>query len=108
VRRAGRGTRSAIGARPWVAALFLLPALVLLGALVAYPIGWSLVRSLFGADGFARFVGLGNYATVFTDHQTLTALKNNAIWVGVAPTLATGLGLIFAVLTERVRWGTAF
>ena len=37
-----------------------------------------------------------------------TALRNNAIWVVVAPTLATGLGLVFAVLTERVRWETAF
>ena len=26
----------------------------------------------------------------------------------VAPTVATALGLIFAVLTERIRWGTAF
>ncbi|MEU1625596.1 sugar ABC transporter permease [Streptomyces sp. NPDC020096] len=97
-----------IGARHWAAACFLLPALVVLGALVAYPIGWTVVRSLFGADGFARFVGMGNYVNVFTDHQTLTALENNAIWVVVAPTLATALGLIFAVLTERIRWGTAF
>lgn len=90
-----------------VALLFLLPALVLLGALVMYPIGYSLVRSLFGADG-SGFVGLENYAEVFTDERTLTALKNNAIWVAVAPTVATALGLIFAVLTERVSWGTAF
>ncbi len=108
VRRAGHGMRSMLGSRPWTAAFFLLPALVLLGALVAYPIGWSVVRSLFGADGFARFVGLRNYVSVFTDHQTLTALKNNAVWVVVAPTLTTALGLVFAVLTERVRWGTAF
>lgn len=35
-------------------------------------------------------------------------MKNNAIWVVFAPTVATALGLIFAVLTERIRWGTAF
>jgi alpha-glucoside transport system permease protein len=28
--------------------------------------------------------------------------------VVVAPTVATALGLVFAVLTERIRWGTAF
>jgi len=105
---ARRSARSVMGAHPWVAGCFLLPALVLLGALVAYPIGWSLVRSLYTADGFARFVGLRNYGTILTDHQTLTALKNNAVWVVVAPTVATGLGLIFAVLTEKIRWGTAF
>ena len=45
-----------MGTRPWVAALFLLPALVLLGALVAYPIGYTVYRSLFDADG-TTFVG---------------------------------------------------
>ncbi|MFF2508448.1 carbohydrate ABC transporter permease [Streptomyces sp. NPDC058067] len=99
--------KSVIGTRPWVAALFLLPAIVLLGALVVYPIGYSVWRSLYDAGG-SDFVGLGNYADIFRDHQTLIAVRNTAIWVAVAPALCTGLGLIFAVLTERVRWGTAF
>lgn len=99
--------RSIMGTRPWVAALFLLPALVLLGALVAYPIGFTVYRSLFDADG-SGFVGLKNFGTVFSDHGILTAVRNNAIWVVVAPTVATALGLVFAVLTERVSWGTAF
>ncbi|HEY3479129.1 MAG TPA: sugar ABC transporter permease, partial [Streptomyces sp.] len=96
-----------IGTRPWVAALFLLPALVLLGALVAYPIVYTIKRSLYDADDSA-FVGLKNFGTVFSDHGILTAVRNNAIWVVVAPTVATALGLVFAVLTERVSWGTAF
>ena len=104
-RTAGPGRRrSVIGTRPWVAALFLLPALVLLGALVAYPIGYTIKRSLYDADDSA-FVGLKNYGTVFTDHGILTAVRNNAIWVVVAPTVATALGLVFAVLTERVQLG---
>ena len=37
------------GTRRAVAALFLLPALVLLGALVVYPIGYSVCRSFFDA-----------------------------------------------------------
>ncbi|MFC4470775.1 carbohydrate ABC transporter permease [Streptomyces xiangluensis] len=99
--------KSVMGTRPWVAGLFLLPALVLLGALVVYPIGYSVWRSLYDADG-SGFVGLQNYADIFTDDATFTAVKNTAIWVAVAPALVTGLGLIFAVLTERVRWATAF
>ncbi|WP_050399258.1 carbohydrate ABC transporter permease [Streptomyces stelliscabiei] len=87
--------------------LFLLPALVLLGALVVYPIGYSVWRSLFDADG-SGFVGLDNYAEIFSDDSTLVAVRNTAIWVAVAPALVTALGLIFAVLTERIRWGTAF
>ncbi|GGK83575.1 carbohydrate ABC transporter permease [Streptomyces flaveus] len=103
-----RRRRRTLRGRSWIAVFFLLPALVLLGALVVYPIVWSVVRSLFGPDGFTHFVGLSNYTDVFTDHQTLVAIKNNAIWVVVAPVAATGLGLIFAVLTDRIRWGTAF
>src|SRR3954453_16721665 len=93
--------------RWWVALLFLLPALVLLGALVVYPIGYSIWRSLYDADG-SGFVGLDNYVDIFTTDSTLTAVRNTAIWVAVAPAVVTALGLIFAVLTERVRWGTAF
>ncbi|MFD0511780.1 sugar ABC transporter permease [Streptomyces sp. NBC_01474] len=96
-----------IGTRPWVAALFLLPALVLLGALVVYPIGYSVWRSLYDSGG-SHFVGVDNYVDIFRDDQTLIAVRNTAIWVAVAPALCTALGLIFAVLTERVRWGTAF
>ncbi|GHJ36454.1 ABC transporter permease [Streptomyces sp. TS71-3] len=95
------------GTRLSVAVLFLLPALVLLGALVVYPIGYSLVRSFLGQSG-TSFVWFDNYKELFTDDGILTAIKNTAIWVAVAPLVATALGLVFAVLTERVRWGTAF
>ncbi|MDQ0991212.1 carbohydrate ABC transporter permease [Streptomyces sp. V3I7] len=99
--------RSVTGTRRTVVALFLLPSLVLLGALVVYPIGYSVVRSFYDASG-DRFAGAGNYTTLFTDDGIRTALKNNIVWVVFAPTVSTALGLVFAVLTERVRWGTAF
>lgn len=104
---APRPRKSVTGTRKTVAALFLLPALVLLGALVVYPIGYSLVRSFSNQSGDG-FAGFDNYKALFTDDGIRTALKNNIIWVVFAPTVATALGLIFAVLTERVRWGTAF
>ncbi|WP_026252148.1 carbohydrate ABC transporter permease [Streptomyces sp. PsTaAH-124] len=95
------------GTRRTVAVLFLLPALVLLGALVVYPIGYSLVRSFYDSSGDS-FAGFDNYKALFTDDGIRTALKNNIIWLVAAPAVATALGLVFAVLTERVRWGTAF
>ncbi|MER6122013.1 sugar ABC transporter permease [Streptomyces sp. NPDC001795] len=99
--------KSVTGTRKAVAALFLLPALVLLGALVVYPIGYSLIRSFLNQPGDS-FAGFDNYKALFTDDGIRTALKNNIIWVVFAPTVSTALGLVFAVLTERVRWGTAF
>ncbi|WP_208754200.1 carbohydrate ABC transporter permease [Streptomyces bauhiniae] len=104
---APKSRRSVTGTRKVVAALFLLPALVLLGALVLYPIGYSVVRSLYDSSG-DQFAGFDNYQALFTDDGIRTALKNNVIWVVFAPTVSTALGLVFAVLTERVRWGTAF
>jgi alpha-glucoside transport system permease protein len=95
------------GTRKIVATAFLLPALVLLGALVLYPIGYSVYRSFFDQSG-TGFAGVDNYKALFTDDTIRTAVKNNAIWVVFAPTISTALGLIFAVLTERIRWGTAF
>lgn len=90
-----------------VAGLFLGPALIFLGALVVYPIFFTVIRSTYDRVG-DTFVGLENYQNMFSRPSTLTAIKNNAIWVLVAPIVATTLGLIFAVLTERVKWGTAF
>ncbi|WP_431783099.1 carbohydrate ABC transporter permease [Streptomyces chumphonensis] len=90
-----------------IACLFVLPALLLLGALVVYPVIFSVGRSLFDASG-TEFVGVGNYTEMFRDPATLTAIRNSTLWVVVAPALLTGLGLVLAVLTEKIRWATAF
>ena len=101
----------ALGQARWLAVIFLGPALVLLAAIVFYPLIYSLVRSLFddgpaGATG--SFVGFGNYVNVFTTSESLRAFVNNLAWVVVVPTIVTILGLIFAVLSERIRWATVF
>ncbi|MET0801134.1 MAG: ABC transporter permease subunit [Actinomycetota bacterium] len=93
--------------RSWAPLLFLAPALVLLGAIVVYPIFFSVGRSLFDASG-GRFVGLDNYQEMFSAESTRTAIKNNLIWVVFAPSIVTAVGLVFAVLTERIKWSTAF
>ena len=90
-------------------AIFLGPALFLLGVWMVYPAVYTIVRSFFGEHGFiGTWVGIDNYKTLFTTSTLLTAIKNNAIWVAVVPALVTAIGLIFAVLTERVRWAVAF
>ncbi|MGW7331125.1 ABC transporter permease subunit [Streptomyces sp. NPDC054840] len=101
------GRRRAQRRKRRLAVVFVLPALLLLGALVVYPVLFSFGRSLFDADG-DRFVGAANYAAIVQDQATLKAIRNSALWVVVAPTLLTGLGLMLAVLTEKVRWATAF
>jgi alpha-glucoside transport system permease protein len=91
-----------------VTGMFLAPAFVLLGVWIVYPAVYTIVRSFFGASGFDDFAGIDNYKALFTTSSITTAIKNNAIWVAVVPAFITALGLIFAVLTERIRWAVAF
>lgn len=86
---------------------FLAPALIVLGALVIYPIIYTLIRSFYDSGG-STFVGFDNYIAMFTNESTYTAIRNNVMWVIIAPAACTFLGLIFAVLMEKLRWKTAF
>jgi alpha-glucoside transport system permease protein len=92
--------------RRTLALVFLAPAAVMLVVLVCYPIVYTVWLSVHSSDG-ARFVGLDNYLRMFTAPETRRAIGNNIVWVLVAPAIVTTLGLIFAVLTERVRRSTA-
>lgn len=86
---------------------FLTPAVLLLIGFLVYPIIYSFIRSLYDKAG-GSFVGLSNYHDMFTDPGTFKALRNNIVWVVVAPTIVTIFGLFFAILTERIKWSTAF
>jgi alpha-glucoside transport system permease protein len=86
---------------------FLVPALFFLGLWIVYPTVRTVIRSFFDRSGDS-FVWFDNYEQIFSSDVLLTAVKNNAIWVAVVPALVTALGLIFAVLTERIGWAVAF
>lgn len=108
IRGRGRSVRGHGRLRRWLLiAGFLGPALVVLGALVAYPIVYTVVRSFFDRRG-AEFVGWQNYVTMFTNETTFTAIRNNLMWVVVAPVTVTVIGLIFAVLIDKLGWKTVF
>ncbi len=86
---------------------FLAPAIVLLGVWVVYPAFATIVRSLFDDRG-NTFVWFQNYHRLFSDEAIHTAIKNNVIWIAVAPLTVTLFGLVLAVLTERIAWAPAF
>ena len=67
----------------------------------------TIIRSFYGRDG-SDFVGIDNYRTLFSSDTLVRAIENNAIWVIVVPAAVTALGLLYAVLTERIRWAVAF
>ena len=90
-----------------LAAGFLAPAAVLLTIWIIYPALSTICRSFYDKSG-DEFVWFDNYENLFTSDQTLNAIKNNALWLLIVPALVTAIGLIFAVLTERIRWSVAF
>jgi alpha-glucoside transport system permease protein len=98
VSRLPRGFGSRI--RPW---LWVAPALVFVGLFLVYPTIATILRSLFNRRGDS-FIGLDNYAWFFGREDTLAALRNNVIWVVVLTALVVGLGLLIALLVDRVKY----
>jgi alpha-glucoside transport system permease protein len=86
--------------RPW---LWLLPALTLLFVFLIYPTIGTFVRSFQDRAG-NNFIGLNNYGYFFGNSDTLTALRNSVIWVVFLTAITVGLGLLIAVLVDRVRY----
>ena len=88
----------------WIAAVgYLGPALLLGLAGLLIP-GLLTIRSSFGDNQGEGFVGLDNYVRIFTDPMFLVVLRNTFFWVLLVPTVATALGLVYAVLVDRTRF----
>lgn len=88
--------------RPW---LWILPALAFLGFFLVYPTIRTIIRSLqVKSELNPKFVGLDNYRWFFTNGDALGALLNNVLWVVFLTGLTVGLGLLVAVLVDRVRY----
>ena len=86
--------------RPWV---WLAPALLLLAVFLIYPALQTLWVSLRDANS-VNFVGLENYIYVFGDSVMLIALRNNVIWLVFFTGVTVALGLLIAVLSDRVPY----
>lgn len=91
----------------WFAWLWVAPALFFVLVFLLYPtfdtIRMSLTnQGLYRLDNY-DFVGLKNYIVIFTDKTMLEVLSNNLIWLVIGTIFTVGLGLIIAVLVDRVR-----
>jgi alpha-glucoside transport system permease protein len=107
VRGAPEGAGPGAWRRHGISLIFLAPAAVLLIVWIVYPTIRTIIRSFFDSTG-DEFVWFDNYEELFRSDVLFTAIKNNAIWVLVVPALVTSIGLVFAVLTERITFAVAF
>ena len=93
------------------AAAFVGPALLLIAIGLLYPALRTVYQSFFG-NAYEPIVGLrpenfsgmDNYQQIFTDPGLLKVLRNTAVWVILTPILATGIGLVYAVLVDKARF----
>jgi len=87
----------------YVAYLYLLPVVLLLAVGLVYPGLRTIYESFFDAAGKA-FIGFDNYKTIFTDSDQLIVLRNTVFWVVFTPFVATGVGLVYAILVDKSRF----
>ena len=104
----------------WTARLqpfvFVGPGVAILSWYLAVPTIRTFWISMFDRDGPDRtlslldqlasdgFVGLSNYASVFTERLMVEAFRNNLMWIVFGSTLSVIFGLLIAVLADRSRW----
>jgi len=86
----------------WIALGFLAPAGTLLAVGLIIPMFRTIFLSLRSGDS-STFVGLENYVWMFSQPANREVLLNTFLWVVLVPSLATSVGLLYAVLVDRAR-----
>jgi alpha-glucoside transport system permease protein len=101
--------------RSFVGWLFVLPAVVLMGIFVVYPMLVTIRLSFLDGVGYnpKTFVGLRNYVRLLTQDPFFLKLStfppsgslvNNGVWLVLFPALTIGFGLLISVLADKVRY----
>jgi N,N'-diacetylchitobiose transport system permease protein len=106
---ARRRRRLARGSVPY---LLILPTVIVVAAVLGYPL-WKLVDISFRHYGFAQIVGgkaaphngFLNYRTLFKDDFFWSVLERTVIWTAIVVFATVAIGLGLAMLMERTsRW----
>ncbi|MGB3766116.1 MAG: sugar ABC transporter permease [Phormidesmis sp.] len=92
--------RSRLKVLPWI---YVGPSVLLLTIYLVIPTIRTFYLSFFD-NRSEGFVGLQNYLFVLTAPDTLVTFRNNILWLVLVTGLSVGLGLIIAVLIDRVKY----
>lgn len=84
----------------WQLALFLLPAMVFVAIGLVYP---AIRTSFLAFQNNAGEWSLDNFVWMFTQPAAIRTLINTVLWVGLAPIIATVIGLAYAVFIDKSR-----
>jgi ABC-type sugar transport system permease subunit len=91
--------------------LYLLPSVLIMTLMLAYPIVYNLIISFFRwtlkyPDKF--FNGFANYIAVLTGEKFFTILKNTLIWTGAGVLFQMVLGIALAVFVDDLKIGRKY
>lgn len=104
IRRRGKRRFSPGVGQARAAWLFLAPSLLILGVFTAYPMLRAAYLSFtkFNLLAVPEWVGLDNYARIFTDPQAGNAVVNTLVYAAATTIISVGLALLIAVgLNQR-------
>jgi alpha-glucoside transport system permease protein len=88
----------------WIRPYFwALPAIGFATVFMVYPLLRTIVIS-FRNNADTTWVGFKNYVYFFTFPDTLTSLRNSVLWLVFFTFFAVSLGVIIAILLDRVRY----
>jgi alpha-glucoside transport system permease protein len=93
--------------RPLTILVLLGPALILLAVGLVIPAIRTIYLSFYSDDS-STFIGGKNYGWAFTNGAAQQALLNTLLWIVIAPFVATALGLLLAVLADRVKFQSVY
>lgn len=102
-----RSPRPSIRRFPWHIVVFVAPAMTVYTVFMVYPLLDSIWLSFFNDAG--RYVGLGNFRTLFGDelysHAFWNAVKNNFVFFAFHSLVQNPVGLLLALLltAEGIR-----
>jgi len=105
--RPGRSRRAARRRTIASSYLMLMPALLLFGVFMFYPLLSAIWMSLTDSSGISsgEFVGLGNYERMMSDPAFWRASLNTFLLAVVSVPVTLLLGFAFALLLEKEVWG---
>jgi alpha-glucoside transport system permease protein len=97
-----RPRRGRLEAISWSAWIWIAPAVVLELIFFIYPV-LNTIQLSFLDNNSVNYVGFRNYVRIFQDPTLLEVLRNNVLWLVLATVLTVGIGLVVAVLVDRIK-----
>lgn len=90
---------------------FLAPALLMVSALLLFPVAYNIYLSFTKWKkfrGYDQFAGFSNYTKLASNHAFEDALINTSIWVGASIIFPLAIGFFFALVFRSVRGEETF